>query len=115
MVKANCETWTPELLETYLKSIMDERDIKYQQRWEAQEKALASALSAAEKAVAAALIAQEKAVANAFNAQEKSVSAALSAAESAGKKSGLNDGWVILLGVASVIATITAIFMAFHK
>jgi hypothetical protein len=103
------------ITETQLKALMDERDIRYQQRWEAQEKALASALSAAEKAVAAALIAQEKAVANAFNAQEKSVAAALAAAESSGKKSGLNDGWVILLGIASFLGAVGAIFMAFKK
>lgn len=109
------QKWTVDLLNIYLSKLMDERDIKYQQRWEAQEKALESALSAAEKAVAAALISAEKAVAMAFNAQEKSVAAALSAAESAGKKSGLNDGWVILLGIASVIGTIGAIFMAFRK
>lgn len=69
-----------------LQAIMDERDRAYQQRWEAQEKAVAAALSAAEKAVAAALIAQEKAVANAFNAQEKAVASALSAAERAVSK-----------------------------
>jgi len=77
------EKWTTEMLNIYLSRIMDERDRGYQQRWEAQEKAVADALSAAEKAVTTALISQEKAVANAFNAQEKAVASALSAAERA--------------------------------
>jgi hypothetical protein len=77
------EKWTTELLNTYLSRVIDERDRSYQQRWEAQEKAVADALSAAEKAVTTALISQEKAVANAFNAQEKAVASALSAAERA--------------------------------
>ena len=67
--------WTTDTLNIYLSKIMDERDRAYQQRWEAQE-----------KAVAAALIAQEKSVATAFNAQEKAVASALSAAERAVSK-----------------------------
>ncbi len=78
--------WTTGMLDTYLSKIMDERDRAYQQRWEAQEKAVSAALSAAEKAVTTALISQEKAVANAFNAQEKAVASALSAAERAVSK-----------------------------
>ena len=77
------EKWSTEMLNTYLSKIMDERDRGYQQRWEAQQKAVNDALNAAEKAVSTALIAQEKAVANAFNAQEKAVASALSAAEKA--------------------------------
>src|SRR5665811_1731200 len=71
------------MLNAYLSKIMDERDRGYQQRWEAQQKAVADALNAQEKATASALSAAEKAVANAFNAQEKAVASALSAAEKA--------------------------------
>lgn len=39
-----------------------ERDLRYQQRWEAQVKAVTDAMLAAEKAIAAALTAAEKAV-----------------------------------------------------
>jgi hypothetical protein len=40
----------------------NERDLRYQQRWEAQVKAVTDAMLAAEKAIAAALTAAEKAV-----------------------------------------------------
>ena len=50
------QVWSTETLNLYLSKIMDERDRAYQQRWEAQEKAVSAALSAAEKAVAAAPI-----------------------------------------------------------
>jgi hypothetical protein len=64
--------WTLTTLATYLKSLADERDRTYQQRWEASQ-----------NAITAALVAQEKAVAAAFNAQKEAVASALSAADRA--------------------------------
>lgn len=160
------EKWTTEMLNMYLTKIINERDLRYQQRWDAQEAALASALASAEKAVTTALISQEKAVANAFNAQEKAVASALSAAERAvakaeassekrfdnlnekielsntildkfesntkslvgriddlraykdsnsGKASGLNAGWIYLLGLISSIGMIGTFIMKFKQ
>lgn len=83
---------------------MDERDRAYQQRWDAQEKATDAAFNAQEKAITAA-----------FNAQEKLVTSALRFAEISGKSKGLNEGWVYLLGFASLIGTIGALIAVFHK
>lgn len=48
-----------------------ERDLRYQQRFQAQNEAVSAAMAAAEKAIAAALIAAEKAVGKAEVATEK--------------------------------------------
>ena len=48
-----------------------ERDLRYQQRWEAQNKAVEAAMIASEKAINAALLAAEKAVSKAEIATEK--------------------------------------------
>jgi hypothetical protein len=61
-------------------------DLRYQQRFDAQQKALEAAALAAEKAVNAALAAAEKAVNAAQQAAEKSVAAALASAEKAIEK-----------------------------
>lgn len=47
---------------TTLRQLMDERDVRYQQRYEAQQKALDAALLAAKEAVQAALTAAKAAV-----------------------------------------------------
>lgn len=49
--------WTPDLI----RSLLAETDRRYEQRFEAQEKAVMSALAAAKEAVSAALAAAEKA------------------------------------------------------
>jgi len=55
----------------YITSLHAEYDLRYQQRFDAQQKALDAALLAAEKAVQTALTAAEKAVAKAELAAEK--------------------------------------------
>lgn len=51
--------------------MMESNDLRYQQRYDAQQKALEAALLAAEKAVQAALVAAEKAVTKAELAAER--------------------------------------------
>jgi alpha-D-ribose 1-methylphosphonate 5-triphosphate synthase subunit PhnH len=67
-------------LQEHLKAMRDrdaqtrlenERDLRYQQRWEAQNKAVETAMIAAEKAVQAALLFAERAVGKAEIATEK--------------------------------------------
>ena len=50
----------PDVLLRYLEAIMTERDLRYQQRFDAQQGAIAAALLAAEKAVTKAETAAEK-------------------------------------------------------
>ena len=59
--------WTVDTLH----ALMNERDIRYQQRFEAQQKALQDALLAAEKAVSTAMASADRAVLKAENAAEK--------------------------------------------
>ena len=54
-----------------LKALIDERDVRYNQRFQAQQEALTAALSAAKEAVAAALLAADRAVSKAELAAEK--------------------------------------------
>jgi predicted nucleic acid-binding Zn-ribbon protein len=54
-----------------MRGILDERDTRYHQRFEAQQEALAAALLAQKEAVLTAMIAAEKAVAKAEAATEK--------------------------------------------
>lgn len=60
----------------HLKTIMDERDRRYESMFSSRDTALTAALAAAEKAVATAMTAQEKAVAAAAEASEKAISKA---------------------------------------
>ena len=59
--------WTVDTLH----ALMNERDIRYQQRFEAQQKALQDALLAAEKAVSTAMASADRAVLKAETAAEK--------------------------------------------
>jgi DNA-binding SARP family transcriptional activator len=54
-----------------LRTLIDERDVRYNQRFQAQQEALTAALSAAKEAVAAALLAADRAVSKAELAAEK--------------------------------------------
>lgn len=65
------DEWTVGRLKEHLQQISDERDRRYEQRFEAQERAVAAALAAQEKAVSAALGAAERAVLKAEVAAEK--------------------------------------------
>jgi hypothetical protein len=55
----------------YFQAILDERDLRYQQRFDAQQEALNAALLAAKEAVQTALTAAEKAVIKAETAAER--------------------------------------------
>jgi len=55
----------------HLRGLMDERDLRYDQRFKAQTEAVSTAMVAAEKAVAAALSAADRAVLKAEGSTEK--------------------------------------------
>lgn len=59
--------WTVDTL----RALMDERDVRYEQRFQAQQKALQDALLAAEKAVSTAMASADRAVLKAETAAEK--------------------------------------------
>lgn len=63
--------WTIDSLREYMDSMLAASDLRYQQRFDAQEKAVRDALAAAEKAVAAAMSAASLAVTKAEISAEK--------------------------------------------
>lgn len=65
----------------HMLSLLAAADLRYQQRFDAQERALQAALLAQEKAVAAALLAQQTAVAAAQSAADRATTKAENAAE----------------------------------
>jgi hypothetical protein len=69
--EASVSAWTTDTVLAHLRELIDERDRRYEQRFEGQEKAVAAALAAQEKAVAAALSAADRAVSKAELAAEK--------------------------------------------
>lgn len=66
---------------SHIKAILAEMDRRYQERFEAQTKALDAAFLAQQTAMQAALLAAEKAVQTALSAAEKAVAKAETAAE----------------------------------
>lgn len=75
--------WTPSLVLTHLKGLMEVNDKRYIESFSSSEKAVATAFVASEKATAAAFSASEKAIRDALAAVEKSTAAAFVAAEKA--------------------------------
>lgn len=69
--EADVSGWTVDTLHTHTIRVLSELDLRYQQRFDAQQEALAAALLAAEKAVGTALTAAEKAVIKAETAADK--------------------------------------------
>lgn len=67
----SAEQWTFGTLKDYFDRILHEREVRDNQRFEAQQEAVAAALASAEKAVSAAMAAAEKAVTKAEMASEK--------------------------------------------
>ncbi len=63
--------WTNDTVLVHLSKLIDANDLRYQQRYDAQQTALRDALSSQEKAVNAALIAAQQAVTKAEVAAEK--------------------------------------------
>ena len=58
-------------LKRYIESMLEQAELRYQQRFDAQTIAVNAAMSAAEKAINAALLASEKAVLKAETASER--------------------------------------------
>ena len=106
-------------------AILSEHDVRYGQRFDAQEAALKAALTAAEKAVAAALAAAERASLSTQAAADKAVQKAELANDQrfgtivekldgvaaqvgllAGTGSGLKAGWGYLVAAVAAIAAI---------
>ncbi len=67
--------WTTDTLHSLVLRLFSEKDLRDQQRFEAQQKALTDALLAQEKAVSAALLAANTAVGKAETANEKRLDA----------------------------------------
>jgi CHASE3 domain sensor protein len=121
-----------------LRQLMDERDTRYQQRFDDQTQAISAALLAAEKAVTKAEAASEKrfdavnefrgALADqarllvnrteveAWREQLREAQAALSARiqRIEGKSIGMNAGWTILIAAGGLVAAVVAIFYGTH-
>lgn len=63
--------WTTDTLHSHLLRILTETDLRYQQRYESQQKAITDALLAQKEAVSAALAAADRALVKAEMASEK--------------------------------------------
>ena len=109
----------------YVDALMAERDLRYQQRFEAQSQAIASALLAAEKAVTKADAATEKrfdgvnefrrtlsdqaatfVTKTEFNALKERLD------RTEGRSTGISAVWGVTIGAVGIIAAIVAIFVA---
>jgi hypothetical protein len=110
---------------------INEADLRYQQRYDAQTRALDAARVAADLAMQAALVAAEKAVAKAEAAAEKRFDAVsarvddlkedsahtfagiqVQLAGSVGRGAGLSAGWGYLVAGVGLVAAIVAIVLA---
>lgn len=71
--ESNVSAWTIDSLKQHLELVYDERDRRYQQRFEAQEKAMQAALTAAKEAVdkAERAIGERLVLLNEFRGQSK--------------------------------------------
>lgn len=65
-----------ENIKTYYDSMMQERDRRYGERFDAQQVAVTAAFTASEKAIESAFVSSEKAIAAAFEGAEKAISKA---------------------------------------
>src|ERR1035437_7368139 len=63
--------WTFHTLYQHFQVLGNERNLRYQQRFDAQEKALHVALEAAKEAVSAALLAADRAISKSESASER--------------------------------------------
>lgn len=120
--------WTIETLRQHYDARLQEMDLRYQQRFDAQQQALQAALLAAEKAVQTALIAVEKSSAKTELAAEerfKLLNELRTGVATASQLEALKEvvaaiakrvdqstgGRTALLSAVSVIAAIVAIFI----
>lgn len=79
--EANVSGWTTDTLNNHVNRMFVEMDLRYEQRFKAQERAMEKAFEAAESATNRAFEAADKAVQAALAAQEKAVNKAETATE----------------------------------
>jgi hypothetical protein len=112
----------------HFKALLAEMDLRYQQRFDAQNTAIAAALLAAEKAVTKAEIAADKrfellnelrvgvATKSDYESQEKLIAALSSRLDKQeGKSTGLNASWGYLIGAIGLVSGLIGIFIALGK
>jgi len=80
-----------------LENLFSQKDLRDQQRFDAQQKALTDALLAAEKAVAAALTAADTAVNKAEQASERRLD---------GVNNGMGKSWAMLVSIVSIFIAV---------
>lgn len=128
--------WTLETLQFHFAALFEEREVRYQQRFDAQTKAIEAALLAAKEAVVKAELSTEKRFegvnefrqtlsdqAAQFMTRVESEATTDRNAEriqelanrinrSEGRGAGLNAGWAYLVAALSAVGTVTAIILA---
>jgi hypothetical protein len=128
--------WTLDTLMVHIAALLTEADLRYQQRYDAQQKALEAALLAAKEAVQAALAAAKEAVLKAEISADKrlellnelrvgvATTEQLDALEklvadlskrldrSEGRSTGLTAGWGFLLAAIGATATVIAVVLS---
>jgi hypothetical protein len=111
----------------HVMAILGERDIRYQQRFDAQTTAIAAAMAAAGSAADKTDIAIDKrldllnelrgnvATKDEVNALEKLVNVLTSRLERIeARGAGLNDGWKYLIGAVALVGSVIAIVVNLH-
>src|SRR6185369_5329462 len=73
--------WTVDTLHAFLHAVINERDVRYEQRFQAQQNALQERFEAQQKSIHDLLMAAEKAVAIAMASADRAVLKAEAAAE----------------------------------
>lgn len=128
--------WNVDTLREHVAVLLAEVDLRYQQRFDAQQRALDAALLSAKEAVQAALLAAKEAVRKAEDSTEKrlvllnELRAGVATKEQMdalaerqaelkerldrieGHSGGMNAGWQILVGAVAVVATVVTLFLA---
>lgn len=131
-------SWTIDSLKEHVEVTRVEMDRRYEQRFEAQEKAVLAALTAAKEAVIKAEVAAEKRAdaANEFRGQLADQAATLmprsettlmfdalrdrvdklesTTDRTAGQRKGLADSWGYLVGIVALAGGVIAIILAFN-
>jgi hypothetical protein len=83
------EGWSIDTALDHVLGLMAANDLRYEQRFQATQKALDSAFASQKSAIDAAFAAQKSAIEAAFSAQKEGISAALAAADRAVNKAEL--------------------------
>jgi hypothetical protein len=129
-------SWTVDTLRAHLVALIGELDRRSEQRFDAQEKAVQAALTAAKEAVLKAEVAAEKRAdaANEFRGQLADQAATLmprsettlmfaaiaervdkleaSADKLGGRRRGIADGWGYLVGAVGVVGALVALVLS---